>query len=57
MPNVFPDLAARVELRPDPTAPKGNVIPALARLLRKLRDRERTKCDDSAGGNRDERGD
>ena len=34
-------LAGRLELRLDQSAPPGNVIPALARLLRRLRDRKR----------------
>jgi hypothetical protein len=40
-PGCAPDLADRVELRIEPGAPKGNVLPLLARLLRRLRDRER----------------
>jgi hypothetical protein len=35
------DLAARVELRLEPTAPKANAVALLARLLRRVRDRER----------------
>jgi hypothetical protein len=35
-PRPAPD---RLELTPDRTAPPGNVVPALARLLRRLRDR------------------
>lgn len=37
------DLSARVELRLDAAAPPGDVVPALARLLRRLRDREHAR--------------
>ena len=35
------DMAARLELRSDQQARPSNVVPVLARLLRKLRDRDR----------------
>jgi len=34
------DLADRIEVRVAPASPRGNLIPALARLLRRLRDRK-----------------
>ena len=44
------DLGSRVELRPAPAATPGNVVPALARLLRRLRDRERGRRKDTPPG-------
>jgi hypothetical protein len=43
-PRPVPDLAQRVELRLDPQAKLGDVIPLLVRLARRLRDRERTRA-------------
>ncbi|HKI33934.1 MAG TPA: hypothetical protein VKA46_18920 [Gemmataceae bacterium] len=40
-PSIENNLAARVELRPDDTAPPSQLLPTLARVLRELRDRER----------------
>ena len=38
------NLPDRVEVRPAPAVQPGNVIPALARLLRRLRDRQRDEA-------------
>jgi hypothetical protein len=43
------DLAGRLEFAADPDAPKGNALPALARLLRRLRDAERQRAGNSPG--------
>jgi hypothetical protein len=40
------DLAARVELRPDPAAARGSALPALIRWARAVRDRERERRED-----------
>jgi hypothetical protein len=41
--NGRPDLGERVEVRLDPKALPGDLVPALARLLRLLRDRRRAQ--------------
>jgi hypothetical protein len=38
------DLSGRLEVRLDQSPPPGDVLPALARLLRKIRDREKTEA-------------
>jgi hypothetical protein len=50
-----PDLAARVETRVDPAAPKANAAPIIARLLRRIRDRERATGGGVAGGGGEKR--
>lgn len=42
-------LDTRLELRIDADAPKGNLVPVLARLLRRLRDREEERRRVEAG--------
>jgi hypothetical protein len=40
------DLGDRLEFVLDPAGPKSNVVPLLARLLRRLRDRARTQAEE-----------
>jgi hypothetical protein len=40
-PGESESFAGRIELRPDPQAKPGDALPALARLLRQLRDSQR----------------
>jgi hypothetical protein len=42
---AHPDLSARVEVRIDPTRPKANAVPLIAKLLRQIRDRERAEAE------------
>jgi hypothetical protein len=47
-PRPAPDLVNRIELRLDATAPAGDVLEPLARLLRQLRDRRRAAAGPAA---------
>jgi hypothetical protein len=54
--STAPDLADRLQVRIDHAGAPGNVLPALARLLRRLRDRLRRERASPAGADRGEPG-